>query len=89
MGTFRKAVEKVMGQTDDQQLDYALMASVQKQLTEVADAVAKIRPLAELSDQEKRECAKTSALKRYPARCVIYGKVIKCVIFPLKIQLKF
>lgn len=81
MGTFRKAVEKVVGETDDQRLDCALMASVQKQLTEVADAVAKVRPLAELSDRERRECAKTSALKWYPARCVIYGNVIKCVFF--------
>lgn len=57
----------------DDQLDCVLMASVQKQLTEVADAVAAIRPLAELSDPEKRECAKTSAVKKYPAKCVIYG----------------
>lgn len=73
MGPFRDAVERVMGRTDDQQLDRALMASVQKQLTEVADAVAAVRPLAELSDPEKRECAKTSAIRRYPARSIVYG----------------
>lgn len=78
MEAFRGAVEKIMGRaTDDQQLDCALMASVQKQLTEVADAVAAVRPLAELPEPEKRECAKTSAVKRYAATSVVYGNVVR------------
>lgn len=59
---------------DCRQLDYALMASVQRQLTEVADAVDRIRPLAELADPEKRECAKTSAVRRFPAKSVVFGR---------------
>ncbi|XP_025422886.1 uncharacterized protein LOC112692424 [Sipha flava] len=74
MEAFRKFVEKVMSRTDDQQLDCALMASVQRQLTEVADAVARVRPLAGLPEPEKRECAKTSVIKRYPARSIVYDE---------------
>lgn len=59
--------------SDDQQLDCILMASVQKQLTEVADAVTSIWPLAALSDLERRECAKTSAIRRFPKRSIVYG----------------
>ncbi|KAL5242900.1 hypothetical protein ACI65C_010310 [Semiaphis heraclei] len=74
MEAFRDAVRRVMSKSsDDQQLDCVLMASVQKQLTEVADAVASVWPLAALSDPERRECAKTSAVKRFPARSIIYA----------------
>lgn len=78
MEEFRRAVTLVMGRAagndDQQQLDRSLMASVQKQLTEVASAVAAIRPLAELPESEKRECAKTASVRRYPAKTVVYGK---------------
>ncbi|XP_050421384.1 uncharacterized protein LOC126833868 [Adelges cooleyi] len=73
MEAFRHAVERVMGKPADQ-LDCALMASVQRQLMEVADAINGIRPLAELTDVEKRECSKTSSVKRYPAECVVYDE---------------
>ncbi|XP_022178614.1 uncharacterized protein LOC111039404 [Myzus persicae] len=76
MEAFRDAVRRVMsGSSDDQQLDCVLMASVQKQLTEVADAVASVWPLAALSEPERRECAKTSAVKRFPARRIVYDDV--------------
>lgn len=78
MEAFRKAAAKVtIGRADDhrhRQLEADLVASVQRQLTEVSDAVARVRPLAELSEPERRECAKTSAVKRYPARSVVYGR---------------
>lgn len=80
MEAFRRAVKRVTGRAvgdkrgSDDKLDCALMASVQKQLTEVADAVAAVRPLARLTDAEKRECAKIAAVKRYPAKCVVYGE---------------
>lgn len=75
MEAFRDAVRRVMSRSsDDQQLDGVLMASVQKQLTEVSDAVASVWPLAALSDPERRECAKTSAVRRFPARSIVYGK---------------
>lgn len=76
MEAFKKAIAMVMDQKEngDQQLDCALMASVQKQLAEVLNALAFVRPLAELLEPEKHECAKTSAIKRYPAKSVIYGK---------------
>lgn len=75
MEAFRDTVRRVMSRSaDDQQLDCVLMASVQKQLTEVADAVASIWPLAALSDPERRECAKTSVVRRFPARSIVYGK---------------
>lgn len=81
MEAFRDAVRRVMSKSsDDQQLDCVLMASVQKQLTEVADAVASVWPLAALSDPERRECAKTSAVKRFPARSIIYGKCCTSVM---------
>ncbi|VVC33223.1 RmlC-like jelly roll fold [Cinara cedri] len=94
MEAFRRAAKRVADRTDDQQLDCALMASVQKQLTEVADAVAAVRPLAELPDPERRECAKTSAVKRYAARSVVYGEKrpgrlvvatteVRCLLVPL------
>lgn len=63
----------VADRTDDGQSDCALMASVREQLAEVADAVAAVRSLAGLPDPERRECAKTSAVKRYAARSVVYG----------------
>lgn len=79
MEAFRRAAEKIVvgRRADDRQSDRVLVASVQMQLTEVSDAVAKIRPLAELSESERRECAKTSALKRYAAKSVVYGERTK------------
>lgn len=75
MEAFRDAVLRVMSSSsDDQQMDCVLMASVQKQLTEVADAVSSVWPLAALSDPERRECAKTSAVRRFPAKSIVYGK---------------
>ncbi|XP_015368667.1 PREDICTED: uncharacterized protein LOC107165099 [Diuraphis noxia] len=76
MEAFRDAIRSVMsGSSDDQQLDCVLMASVQKQLTEVADAVASVWPLAALSDPERRECAKTSAVKQFLAKSIVYDDV--------------
>ncbi|XP_026806956.1 uncharacterized protein LOC113549714 [Rhopalosiphum maidis] len=73
MEAFRNAARKVVSRSsDDQQLECSLMASVQKQLTEVADAVTSVWPLAQLSDLERRECAKTSAVRRFPARSIVY-----------------
>ncbi|XP_025196909.1 uncharacterized protein LOC112595789 [Melanaphis sacchari] len=73
MEAFRNAVHIVMNRSsDDQQLDCTLMASVQKQLNEVADAVTSVWPLAALSELERRECAKTSAVRRFPARSIVY-----------------
>ncbi|CAH1725416.1 uncharacterized protein LOC114122959 [Aphis gossypii] len=73
MEAFRNAVRMVINRSsDDQQLDCVLMASVQKQLTEVADAVTSVWPLAALSDLERRECAKTSAVRRFPTRSIVY-----------------
>ncbi|KAL4120025.1 hypothetical protein QTP88_012771 [Uroleucon formosanum] len=74
MEAFRDAVLRVMSRSsEDQQMDCVLMASVQKQLTEVADAVSSVWPLAALSDPERRECAKTSAVRRFPAKSIVYG----------------
>lgn len=76
MEAFRNAVATVIDRNGngDQQLDCVLMASVQKQLAEVANAVGTVRPLAELSELERQECAKTSTVERYRAKRVIYGE---------------
>ncbi|XP_050546591.1 uncharacterized protein LOC126908500 [Daktulosphaira vitifoliae] len=73
MEAFRCAVERVMGKPKDQ-LDYDLMASVQEQLLEVMRALNEIRPLAELTDIEKHECAKISSVKYYPTKCIVHEK---------------
>lgn len=81
MEAFRDAVLRVMSRSsEDQQMDCVLMASVQKQLTEVADAVSSVWPLAALSDPERRECAKTSAVRRFPAKSIVYGKYYALIV---------